>query len=272
MIVWSPSSWALWKQCPMKYKIKKINRWTEPKRKKDHFLMNLAVPGLVVDRLIQLWFYRNKLEDCIWFEDSFEMIWNEVYHQTHPRWENDTQLNNARNETWEGLKNCVEMLYSLDLPTYSIFPQVSFFEPIEDKPFALTGAADLLLVSKQNDTAILIDLKNAHYREKVTKDQLIIYKLGIEQSWGIHINQVGYLLFNPRVKDWKWFTISPAIQNKLINNIAKATLQVQNEEFDYKWNFYGCPRFCDARFSCDKFQKLIEKKDNVSEDYICSYI
>ncbi len=31
MIIWSPSSWSLWKQCPAKYRIKQVERWKFPR-------------------------------------------------------------------------------------------------------------------------------------------------------------------------------------------------------------------------------------------------
>ncbi len=54
MIVWSPSSWALWKQCPTKYRIMKVERWSNPRQSDDNFYARLAIPGLVVDKLMEL--------------------------------------------------------------------------------------------------------------------------------------------------------------------------------------------------------------------------
>ena len=70
MIVWSPSSYALWKQCPVKYKIKKIERWEKPNRKRDHHLMRLVVPGLVVDQLNSYGFTKEIMIRVGWIRTS----------------------------------------------------------------------------------------------------------------------------------------------------------------------------------------------------------
>ena len=272
MIVWSPSSWALWKQCPTKYRIKKLERWNHPSRKRDNYLMNLAVPGLVVDQLVQLWLYRDQLDDLSWFDDNFEMVWNKVFHETHPKWKTEAACEQSWNEAYDGLQNAVEMLKSLSLEKYDICPQYSFFETMPGQQFALTGATDLLLIWKDSIEAMLIDLKNAHYREKVTKDQLLLYQIGIEQATGLNIIKSGYLIFHRKVNDWKWLTIREHHKEALLSKLADATEQVSRGEFEYKWSYYSCPRYCDARFGCLSFQKLIGKKSQISEDHYCAYI
>jgi len=46
MVIWSPSSWALFKQCPAKYKIKVVERWQHPELKLDQTFAKLAVRDL----------------------------------------------------------------------------------------------------------------------------------------------------------------------------------------------------------------------------------
>lgn len=264
MIVWSPSSWALWKQCPAKYKIKKVERFQLHGLDKDKFLMRLAIPGLVVDRLLQFWLYRGKYSDTGWLADNFEMVWKMECQRHRPKWISDNEKMEIREESLKGLNNAVEMLLSLDLEKYDPIIQPSFYEKITEE-FALTGAADLVLCDKKSGESVLIDFKNSHSRSKVTKDQLIIYQIGIERTYGIKIDRACYLLFNPRLKQWKCFNITLKHREALLEKISEATEKVNKGEFDYKWNYYSCPRFCDARFSCDKFKKLIPNRKLSSE-------
>lgn len=261
MIVWSPSSYALWKQCPVKYKIKKIERWEKPSRKRDHYLMRLAVPGLVVDQLIQLWFHRSNFNDTSWLHDNFEMVWNKVISEIRPKWDSDEELLEKIEETKSGLTNAVKLLQPLKLYSNKAIVQPSFLEQITDL-FSITGAADLILTSMCDGTSIIVDLKNAYNRNKVTKEQLILYQIGIEKKYGLDISKVGYCLFNQRVNDWKWFKINEKHKTDLMLKLNDATDTVLLGEFKHNWNFYDCPRFCDARFGCDKFMYHYHNKRN----------
>lgn len=260
MIVWSPSSYTLWKQCPVKYKIKKIERWEKPNRKRDHHLMRLVVPGLVVDQLIQLWFYRGNY-DTDWLDKNFNMIWNKVVSEIRPKWESDDEMMEKLQESKDGLTNAVALLHTLNLDSYAAIIQPSFFEAITDL-FSITGAADLILTSKKDGSSLLIDLKNSYNRNKVTKEQLILYQIGIEKKYGLDIQKSGYCLFNPRVNAWKWFKPNEQHKTNLLLKLNDATDLVLTEKFEHNWNFYSCPRYCEARFGCDKFMYHYHNKRN----------
>jgi hypothetical protein len=257
MIIWSPSSWALWKSCPVKYRIKNLERWQHPELKEDQTFAKLAIPGLVVDRVLQFWIHRNQFEDKQWLQDNFEMFWTMVLSEIKPKW-SELESIAIKKETQLGLRSAIYMLEELDLSQYDWLVQPKFFEKVTDD-FSIAGAADLLLVEHDSTNAILIDFKNSHSRERLTKDQLLFYQIGLKKGTPYSFIRSGYLMFNPRLEDWKWFKIDERHEQKLIKSLSEATAKVINEEFDYKWNQFSCPRYCEVRFGCMMFQKLLSK-------------
>ena len=150
------------------------------------------------------------------------------------------------------------MLKELSPEKYSLFPQPSFFEQVTDD-FALTGSADLLMGDDSTNEAILIDFKNAHSRERMTKDQLVIYQIGLERTTQYTIHKAGYLLFNPRLRQWKWFDLRSHYREKLLCRLKEATEELLKGEIAFNWNHYTCTRFCDVRFACDMFRHHVGK-------------
>ena len=262
MIVWSPSSWTLWKTCPAKYRIKKLERWRRPDIKEDRNSAKLAVPGLVVDKLLQFWLHRNQFDDKSWLGENFDMVWSLVCNEIHPEWWCEEESDGAREETRVGLNNAIRMLEELELGRYDLHIQPTFFEKITED-FSIAGSADLLMVEKQSQHALLVDFKNAHRRENITKDQLIIYQIGLNKKNPLNIVKAGYLMYNPRLVQWKWFRLGIAQENKLLEKLSQATIEVSQGKFDYIWNNFTCTRFCDVRFSCEMFQQL--HKNRASE-------
>ena len=267
MIIWSPSSWSLWKQCPAKYRIKQVERWKFPRPQSDGVLSKLAIPGLVVDKLLQLWLHRKQFEDNAWFKDNFEMIWSMVIAEISPTWSEEESVL-TKKETILGLGNAVKMIDSLEITKYRFITQANFFERLNDD-VAITGAADLLLIEDARKTGILIDFKNNHSRPRVTKDQLLIYQLGLESKLFLDIERGGYLMYNPRLNSWKWFKLYPVHKQRMIEKLIQASELVSKKEFDFRWNQFTCVRFCEVRFSCDLFQNYIKKpsyrSNNISE-------
>ncbi len=90
MIIWSPSSWDLWKNCPAKYRIKKVERWLRPDLREDSQFAKLAIPGIVVDKMLQFWLHRNQFHDKCWLNQNLDMVWSMVESEIKPKWRNKT--------------------------------------------------------------------------------------------------------------------------------------------------------------------------------------
>jgi len=255
MVIWSPSSWSLFKQCPYKYKIKVVERWQHPELKLDQTFAKLAIPGLTVDRVLQFWIHRNQFDDKKWLQDNFDMFWRMVLNEVKPKW-SELEAIAIEEETKLGLRSAINMLEELVLSQYTLLVQPNFFEKVTDD-FAIAGAADLLLIEHNSTNAILIDFKNSHSRERLTKDQLLIYQIGLKKGTPYTFIRSGYLMFNPRLTDWKWFKMDERHEQRLIDKLCEATAKVVNEEFEYRWNQFSCPRYCEVRFGCMMFQKLL---------------
>ena len=255
MIIWSPSSWDLWKKCPTKYRIKIVERWQHPELKLDQTFSKLAVPGLTIDRILQFWIHRNQFDDKQWLQDNFEMFWRIVLNEIKPKW-SELESIATKEETQLGLQCAVHMLEQLGYSNYSFVVQPNFFEKINDD-FCIAGAADLLLVEPNTTKAILIDFKNSHSRARLTKDQLLFYQIGLKKCTPYLFVRSGYLMFNPRLEEWKWFKINEKHEQCLIDKLSEATVKVNNGQFDYRWNYFSCPRYCEIRFGCPMFQKLL---------------
>ena len=208
----------------------------------------------MVDRLLQFWLYREQYDDTTWLDENFEMVWNMIHQQNNPAWESTVEREEVLAETMLGLHNAVRMLKELDLKRYQLVAQPHFFEQIHSD-FAITGAADLLMLAYERDEHVLIDFKNAHNRDRMTRDQLLIYQMGLEKSLDIKIARAGYLLFNPRLQQWKWIPMNPVHRERLKDKLAEATYQVESGQFKFKYNYYSCSRFCDARFACEKYKR-----------------
>ena len=259
-IIWSPSSWALWKQCPAKFRMKHLNRWSYPKTREDSTLSRLAIPGLAVDKLLQLWLHRNQFHDQEWLQANFDMIWEMVLQEINPIWPPE-EARLTKDETLSGLVNAVGLLSNLPLQASQRIMQANFFEPIDEK-ILITGAADLLLIDEKKQNGILVDFKNNHSRTRMTKDQLVIYQLGLEMKHDIDIHQAGYLMFNPRMNDWKWFNLkNPAHKQKMVDKLIDASEKLIQKQFEYRWNMFTCTRFCEVRMNCELFQEIILKKN-----------
>jgi hypothetical protein len=257
MQIWSPTSWSLWKECPRKYQLRKLERVQTPFTDRDPVLANLSIPGLFVDRMLQLWLHRREFEDLDWLQENSEMIWRMISSEAVPRWSSASEEETIKHEAMAGLATAVRMLRELLLEDDKLLIQPGFMERTTPD-FGITGAGDLLIV-RADTSATLIDFKNAHRRERMTRDQLVIYQVGLGRKLGIKIDRAGYLLYNPRLECWKWFRISPAQEEKYMRRLAEATEAVKAGRFEPRWNHFTCVRFCDVRFSCEVFQRLVGK-------------
>ncbi len=236
--------------------MKKLEKWEHPKLKEDAQYAKLAVPGLVVDKLLQLWLHRKQFNDTAWLSENFDIIWSMVQQEKQPKWLSSQESNAARRETTQGLETAVRMLNELRLDQYDLLIQPSFFEQIMPE-FSVAGAADLIAIEKMSRDALLIDFKNAHRRERITKDQLLFYQIGLRPRSSFKIVKAGYLLYNPRLEEWKWFCLTEEHEERLVEKLIIATSEVLERKFDYRWNRFSCVRFCDVRFSCEMFQRLM---------------
>jgi hypothetical protein len=165
----------------------------------------------------------------------------------------------------------VRMIDELVPENFHLHIQPTFFENITDK-YSITGSADLLMTEKTTGESILIDFKNAHRRTRITKDQLLIYQIGLKCKMPLNIVRAGYLFYNPRLEQWKWFKLGPTYEEKMLAKLAQATEEVRQGKFDFIWNNFTCPRFCDVRFSCELFQSISGKHPKGIEDSDCKRI
>jgi hypothetical protein len=258
VIIWSPTSWSLWKDCPRKFQLRRLERAQTPFADRDPILANLSVPGLFVDRMLQLWLHRRMFGDTGWLGDNAEMVWRLISSEAKPQWSSAAEADSFKREAIAGLETAVRMLRELQIDEDQLLVQPGFMERITGD-FSITGAADLLIISSDR-RATLIDFKNAHRRERMTRDQLVIYQVGLSRKLSIGIDRAGYLLFNPRIEAWKWFKISQTQEEKYMQKLAKATELVQAGRFDPKWNYFTCARFCDVRFQCEMFQRVAGRR------------
>jgi hypothetical protein len=201
------------------------------------------------------WIHRNQFDDKQWLQDNFQMFWRMVLNDVKPKW-SELEAIAVEEETKMGLRSAIRMLEEFDLQKYTLIVQPNFFEKITEE-FSIAGAADLLLVEHDSNKTILIDFKNSHTRERLTKDQLLLYQIGLKKCTPYSFIRSGYLMFNPRLSDWKWFKMNEQHEKRLIDKLIEATAKVKKGEFDYRWNHFSCLRFCEVRFGCAMFQKLL---------------
>ena len=111
IITWSASSWEAWKRCPLKFKIR-ADKWSKPQMKRDRRSAVYAIPGLVVDKLFELWLHRGQYKDSKWLHENFEMVWNMMLANRKPKFKDDKECQ----ELMKQVKASVTSLYLKSRP------------------------------------------------------------------------------------------------------------------------------------------------------------
>jgi hypothetical protein len=253
IVMWSPSSWAAWKQCPMKWRIR-ADRWSHPETKTDKRIATLAVPGLVIDRLFELWLYRGEFEDRQWLHDHFNMVWRMIRAKRKPKWKNPSEETTLLKQTLQS----VDILYGLLhrhhlLNANHMKIQTEFHEMITGR-IAIAGAIDLCTM-RNNKTLVLVDFKNFQSAKKRSTDQLHIYAMAIEKMFGRTPDEAGYLCFHPAFPGYRIRMLRHCDRNKLMARLERATEARFQGRIQARYSYWYCPRYCECRFGCDAFLK-----------------
>lgn len=261
--MWSASSWATWKTCPLKWKIKS-EKWANPHTKSDTRMAVFAVPGLVVDRLFELWLHRRDFEDFEWFEDNFKTVWRLVESKYKPKWTNEDEVKSTKLQTWRSLRVLFDLLHKHELLNETMGIQTEYHELI-DEGISIAGAIDLWTV-RPDGKLIVVDFKNFGSNTHRSIDQLHFGAMALERILGSTPAEAAYVCFHPSYAGYRKVPLRAADRNKLMARLKRATKDRVTGKCPAKYSAYSCPRWCEVRFACDHFLSRSGLKDQIVEE------
>ena len=250
--MWSASSWAMWKQCPHKLQLRE-QKWSTPRNKPDSRSAIWAVPGLVVDKLFQLWFYRREFYNKEWLQDNFDLVWEMTLDQKRPKWMDEDEHNYIRVRTQKSVAILYKLLHQHELLNEKIGIQTEFHEPISDG-ISIAGAIDLWSI-RNDGKLVVVDFKNFGSNSHRSVDQLHFYAMALKRILGREPDEAGYVCFHPGYEGYRKAVLRPCDRNRLLARIKRATVEKQSGNCPAKYSFVTCPRFCEMRFQCTTFKQ-----------------
>lgn len=268
-VMWSASSWATWKQCPHKLFLRE-QKWSRPGEKRDSRMAVMAVPGLVVDRLFELWLHRREFTNATWLRDNFELVWQMVGEKTRPKWNSDEEHACIKGQTQRSVTVLYTLLHQHQLLNEQMGIQTEFHEEIAEG-ISVAGAIDLW-TTRPDGAVVVVDFKNFASNSHRSVDQLHFYAMALKRLNGREPDEAGYVCFHPAYGGYRKVTLRECDRNKLLARIAKATTAKRAGEFPAKYSYVTCPRFCEVRFACDKFKAVLNRpcqeasQKNISTD------
>jgi hypothetical protein len=257
LTLWSASSWATWKQCPLKFRIKNA-RWENPEFRSDTRTAVMAVPGLVVDRLFELWLYRDDFEDLDWLKGNFAMVWAMIRDKRKPKWLNADEEERIRQQTQRSVLILFDLLHKHDLFGEKRGIQTDFHMKVSPR-IAIAGAIDLWVI-RRDGKLVVVDFKNFGSNSNRSIDQLHFYAMALEKLLGRIPEEAGYVCFHPAYAGHRNVVLRPCDRNKLMVRLERATEQRAAGFSAAKYNEFLCPRFCEVRFGCAEFVKRVKGK------------
>jgi hypothetical protein len=252
-IMWSASSWATWKQCPHKLFLRE-QKWSRPGEKRDSRMAVMAVPGLVVDRLFELWLHRREFTNTAWLRENFDLVWEMVVGKARPKWSSEEERVCIKGQTQRSVTILYKLLHEHQLLNKEMGIQTEFHEPVAEG-ISVAGAIDLWTV-RPNGAMVVLDFKNFGSNSHRSVDQLHFYAMALKRVFGREPEEAGYVCFHPAYAGYRKVALRQCDRNKLLSRIAKATIAKRSDEFPMKYSYVTCPRFCDVRFACEKFRSV----------------
>jgi hypothetical protein len=254
-ITWSPSLWATWKKCPLKFKIR-ADMWTGSPARSQR-IPALAVPGLVIDRLFETWLRRGNYNDFSWLQGNYDDVFQQVELEGKPTWIAPEESPYIRRTTRSSVRILFDLLHTHQLLNPCMGIQTKFRESIADG-INIVGAIDLWTIRKDG-ALVVVDFKNYGAKTHRSVDQLHFYALALQKLKGREPEEAGYLCFNPSSPGYRKSKLRLCDQKRLLARIGRANAALKGDEFKAKYNFMSCSRFCEVRFACPEFGRRREE-------------
>jgi hypothetical protein len=253
-LLWSATSWATWKQCPLKLRLRE-EKWSYPQASADgNCLSALAVPGLVIDRLFELWLHRREFDNIEWLHTNFEMLWALVESKSRVKWLRPIERERTYAQTKRSVNVLFELLHQHQLLNKEMGIQTEFHEKIGSE-IVIAGAIDLWTI-RRDGTLVVVDFKNFGSYGHRSVDQLHFYAIALKRILGREPDEGGYVCFHPAYRGYRKTELRQCDRNKLMVRLARATAARRAGEFPAKYNYIACPRYCEQRFRCELFKKV----------------
>ncbi|MCZ7645817.1 MAG: PD-(D/E)XK nuclease family protein [Planctomycetota bacterium] len=260
--MWSASSWATWKMCPFKWKLK-AEKWGRPRSKTDTRMAVHAMPGLVVDRLFELWLHRREFQDFAWLEANFSMVWNLVESRQKPKWQHEAETAYVQRQTWRSVGILFDLLHKHRLLNAEMGIQTDYHEEIATG-ISIAGAIDLWTILP-NGKLLVVDFKNAGSNSRRSVDQLHFGALALGRLLGREPDEAAYVCFHPQCAGYRKVILRDCDRKKLLARLARATEARKAGTCPAKYSAFSCPRWCEVRFACPTFLARIKSKNSSAE-------
>jgi len=251
-IMFSSSSWATFKSCPHRLWLRE-QKWSMPNQRPDCRLASLAVPGLVIDKLFELWLYRREFENYEWLTNNFSLVWRMMLEQKRPKWVSDHEHQCVRRQTQSSVQILYRLLHQHDLLNDQMGVQTAFHESVGDG-VSIAGAIDLWCIRKDN-TFVIVDFKNFQSGTRRSVDQLHFYAMALKRIVGREPDEAGYVCFHPGYSGYRKTVLRQCDRNKLLARLARAVQARREDKHPMRWNPVSCGRYCEQRFACEEFRK-----------------
>ena len=153
------------------------------------------MPGLVIDKLFELWFFRREWENYEWLMDNFVLVWRMMQEQKKPKWNSQHEHDCIRRQTQSSIQILYRLLHQHDLLNDKMGVQTAFHESIAEG-VSIPGAIDLWTVRK-NGQLVCVDFKNFQSSTHRSVDQLHFYAIALKRVLGREPDEAGYVCFHP---------------------------------------------------------------------------
>ncbi len=217
-------------------------------------MATLAVPGLVIDKLFELWLYRAQFDDLDWLKRNFDMVWSMTADKQKPKWIDADHEAHIKHQTQRSVLVLFGLLHEHGLLGEKIGIQTEFHVTVADG-ISIAGAIDMWSITRDN-RLIVVDFKNYGSASHRSVDQLHLYALALEKIMGRAPDEAGYVCFHPRFPGYRKTTLRPCDRNRLLARIRRATEERIIGKCKAKYNAFTCPRFCEVRNACPIYLEM----------------
>lgn len=270
-------AFAMYKECPQKYLLGYVGR-----RRKERLDSYWAISGSVIHSLWERSVYGVKQDHLGWTETLDFMVSNisryyDHFVTTEPIDWLSHQMDPAahREASLREIEKSVRFLHGelyrtglLPRDSSLVHSEVPFKTPLHGQdgtplPVTITGRPDL--VFENDDSLVIIDLKDVISRSNVNWRQVVWYSLGVEPHYKKQVSHAGFLL--TKLASWSWRDVNNVkkdYRNILTREIYEAALAIRRNPFHAKVSRHTCPR-CDVSHLCPEWSRYAGRHADLLE-------
>jgi len=240
-------SYNLYKTCPKAFDLTVLQSIRLDKKKEGVMDHGYIAVGTIPHNISEIYFadppgQRNPEIFNEWhpmMEEFLEDHW--VDWETHTHQDMKTAIHTCTKNLWR-------LIQENDLVEREVLSEENFVQHLDNK-LVIGGRVDLIVKVDENLYDIL-DIKATLNPSRLNKEQLLIYKLGLEAS-GRKVRNVGYLLLRQgRRKDVRVTEAEEYQIKKVMRNFGE---RIESKEFPANYTWRSC-KWCDVKNHCETYK------------------